>query len=312
MEQPIIKTTNLTKLYDGKRGCKHISLEVPRGGVFGFFGPNGAGKSTFVRMMLGLIQPTAGQGMMLGEPIGSKASRRKVGYLPELFRYPDWLTGKQLLEAHAEICDLPVRERKKQIASVIDIVGMSGRDKEKIRGYSKGMQQRIGLAAALLNDPELLFLDEPTSALDPLGRKEVRNLISRLSGEGKTIFLNSHLLAEAESVCDNIAIINQGELIVQGRWRELADVKVQVEIAVAEQTTTLFTSNPSFVLEALPLDVHNGLTHWLLTLQAEEDIPKLVRVLQENSYTLYQLTPRQPSLEDVFLHWMSNVEGIRS
>ncbi|OEH93498.1 ABC transporter ATP-binding protein [Bacillus solimangrovi] len=308
MNDFVIKTNHLSKLYDGKRGCENISLEVPRGGVFGFFGPNGAGKSTFVRMMLGLIQPTSGAGEMLGKPIGTVESRTKVGYLPELFRYPDWLTGKQLLENHAQLCQIPIRNQKNRIEEVIEIVGMTGREKEKIRGYSKGMQQRIGLACALLNDPDLLFLDEPTSALDPVGRKEVRDLIARLSDEGKTVFLNSHLLAEAESVCDHMAIIYKGELLVQGRWRELAEVKTQVEIAVGEKTDNLWEQQPTFVKKYETLSSKDDKQHWLITLNDEANIPHLVRTLQDNEKTLYQLTPKEPHLEEIFLHWVTKKE----
>ena len=193
-------------MIEGKAGCKNITLQVPRGSVFGFLGQNGAGKSTFVRAMLGLLHPTSGKAVMLGHPIGSVEARKKVGYLPELFRYPDWLTGTQLLEHHAQLCGLSRSERKTIIRDVVEQVGMAGREKERIRGFSKGMQQRIGLACALLSDPELIFLDEPTSALDPIGRKEVRELIARLRDQGKTIFLNSHLLSEMESICDHVCV----------------------------------------------------------------------------------------------------------
>ncbi|MGZ4134788.1 MAG: ABC transporter ATP-binding protein, partial [Tumebacillaceae bacterium] len=211
MSEYVIQTWDLTKQYNGKAGCKNISLQVPRGVVFGFLGPNGAGKSTFVRTMLGLLHPTSGRAELLGKLVGDHEARRKVGYLPELFRYQEWLTGRQLLEAHAELVGVPKAQRKQQIDRLIDRVGLTGRDREKIKGYSKGMQQRIGIACALLGDPELIFLDEPTSALDPIGRREVRDLMAELRREGKTVFLNSHLLSEVETVCDHVAIIHKSE-----------------------------------------------------------------------------------------------------
>ncbi|WP_047152364.1 ABC transporter ATP-binding protein [Aneurinibacillus tyrosinisolvens] len=308
MNDYVIETQGLTKQYGGKAGCRDITLQVPRGVVFGFLGPNGAGKSTFVRTMLGLLHPTGGSATMLGRPIGTVSARTRIGYLPELFRYPDWLTGRQLLETHAGICRLPRSERKKRINVLLARVGLDGRGDEKIRGYSKGMQQRIGIACALLPDPELIFLDEPTSALDPIGRREVRELMNELRNEGKTVFLNSHLLSEVENVCDHVAIIHKSELVVQGEWRSLSAVKAEVEITAASLPDHVWSSVSSFIVDKKKLSSSHGKDTWLVTLHNEEHIPALVQRFTSHGALLYQVTPKQQHLEDVFMYWVNRKE----
>jgi ABC-2 type transport system ATP-binding protein len=307
MSDNVIETWGLSKQYDGKGGCKQITLQVPRGTVFGFLGQNGAGKSTFVRTMLGLLHPTEGKATMLGKPIGNVESRKKVGYLPELFRYPDWLTGKQLLEHHGEICGLTRSERKRVISDVVERVGLSGRVEERIRGYSKGMQQRIGLACALLSDPDLIFLDEPTSALDPIGRKEVRELIAQLRDQGKTIFLNSHLLSEMETVCDHVGIIHRSELVVHGEWRKLSTVEPQVEITLERAGVDWHSSLP-FVTESRLLREREGQTTWLVTLDRDGCVPALLEGCMSNGAAVHEVVRKQQSLEEVFLYWVQRKE----
>lgn len=309
MSDFVIETWELSKQYGGKAGCKNITLQVPRGSVFGFLGQNGAGKSTFVRTMLGLLHPTNGKALMLGHPIGSVESRKKVGYLPELFRYPDWLTGTQLLEHHAELCGLSRSERKTIIRDVVELVGMAGREKERIRGFSKGMQQRIGLACALLSDPELIFLDEPTSALDPIGRKEVRELIARLRDQGKTIFLNSHLLSEMESVCDHVGIIHRGELVVHGEWRKLSAVQPQIELTLEQESDKLQANVPAYVTDTRLIRQKEGQATWLFTLDEEGRVPALLAELIAGGVAVHEVIRKQQSLEEVFLYWVQKKEG---
>ncbi|WP_139488886.1 ABC transporter ATP-binding protein [Brevibacillus dissolubilis] len=310
MTDTIIQTWNLTKQYDGKAGCREITLQVPRGVVFGFLGPNGAGKSTFVRTMMGLIHPTSGRAEMLGAPIGTIESRQSVGYLPELFRYPDWLTGTQLLESHAELCGLGRSERKKRCNDLIELVGLYGRGDEKIRGYSKGMQQRIGIACALVSDPQLVFFDEPTSALDPIGRKQVRELMRELRNQGKTVFLNSHLLSEVEDVCDHVAIIHKGEMVAQGEWRKLSAVKTQVEITVGSSPGgNPWADTSALVRESERLSATGERETWLITLADEDSIPDLVHLLSARGLSIYGVTQRQQRLEDVFFHYISQKEA---
>lgn len=304
----VIEASNLTKTYDGKGGISNVTLEIGEGIVYGFLGPNGAGKSTFVRTMLGLLNPTGGEGKLLGEPIGKPESREKVGYLPELFRYPDWLTGRKLLESHAELCNMPVRGRKKRIEEVIELVGLTGRDHEKIKGYSKGMSQRIGLACALLNDPKLIFLDEPTSALDPIGRKDVRDLMLYLKDQGKTIFLNSHLLNEVETVCDHVSIVHKGEHIVQGEWRQLMMIEAQVEIVIAANSNQYMNQLPEYVKYHEKKNDEGELTRWTVQMEKQEQVPALISSLASAGVPVFEVTPITPHLEDVFMHWVNQKE----
>ncbi|GEB34233.1 MULTISPECIES: ABC transporter ATP-binding protein [Brevibacillus] len=309
MSNYVIETWDLSKQYNGKAGCKNITLQVPRGSVFGFLGQNGAGKSTFVRTMLGLLHPTAGKAVMLGHPIGTVESRQKVGYLPELFRYPDWLTGQQLLEHHAQLCGLSRSQGRAVIRDVLEQVGLAGRERERIRGYSKGMQQRIGIACALLSDPELIFLDEPTSALDPIGRKEVRELITRLRDQGKTIFLNSHLLSEMESVCNYVGIIHRSELVVHGDWRKLSSVAPQVELTVEAASFSAGEELPAFVTESRLLREAASRATWLLTLDQDNRVPALLQALVGRGAAVHEVVQKQQSLEEVFLYWVQKKEG---
>ncbi|GAX88597.1 ABC transporter ATP-binding protein [Effusibacillus lacus] len=308
----VIQTWNLTKQYNGKAGCKDITLTVPRGVVYGFLGPNGAGKSTFVRTLLGLLKPTGGQAQILGMPLGTVETRGKIGYLPELFRYPEWLTGRQLLQTHADLCKIPRIEQKTQIDQLIERVGLTKSADDKIKGYSKGMQQRIGLAAALLSDPDLIFLDEPTSALDPIGRKEVRELMSELRAQGKTVFLNSHLLSEVETVCDHVAIIHRSELIVQGEWRKLSRIQSQVEISGYQIGAVLEGQQFPMIQHWEQRSTSGEYEAWHVTLDKDDSIPDLVQALSAAGARIYQVVRKEPHLEDVFLYWVNRKEQERS
>ena len=194
---------------------------MPRGVTFGLLGPNGAGKTTLLKILLGIIRPTQGGGEVLGFPLGERAVKARIGYLPENAYYYDYLTGWELLEFMGSL--LGVKERTRRIAELLDLVGLSQSTarKKKLKEYSKGMVQRIGIAQSLINDPDLVFLDEPMSGLDPLGRYQIREIIQGLRRQGKTIFFNSHILADAEVICDYIGILNQGVLVVMGKLQDL-------------------------------------------------------------------------------------------
>ncbi|NLI93872.1 MAG: ABC transporter ATP-binding protein [Peptococcaceae bacterium] len=311
MSDLAICTNALSKQFNGQGGCQDISLQVQKGVIYGFIGPNGAGKSTFVRTLLGLLHPSGGSAEILGKPLGNLEARRKIGYLPELFRYPDWLTGIQLLHIHADLLGLKDSSLSTHISGLLDTVGLRGREKEKIGKYSKGMQQRIGLACALLGNPELIFLDEPTSALDPLGRLEVRNLLTTLRREGKTVFLNSHLLMEIETICDEIAIINQGKLIVQGDWRKLSRINNRYRL-IASGLTAQMLEKCSLVLGYEQKDPSTkdplNACEWILEIKAMEDIPSLLGIMHELGVRVYELTPVEPHLEEIFLYWINRKE----
>ncbi|MBE0448233.1 MAG: ABC transporter ATP-binding protein [Actinobacteria bacterium] len=292
----IIETRNLTKIYGEKIGCEKICLSVDEGRIFGFLGPNGAGKSTFVKMLVGLIKPTSGTATLLGTPIGDVFTRRRVGFLPENFRYQDWLTGRELLQYHAALAHVPKEMRSQRIGEVLRLVKLEGAARSKIKTYSKGMQQRIGIAAALISDPDLLFLDEPTSALDPIGRLDVREIIAGLKERKKTVFLNSHLLSEVEMTCDEVAIIKDGRIIESGTIDDLLKGKVEVEI----KATGLNGSLDKQISQIGRLISDDG-TELLVELEGEDKIPILVSLIIRNGGKLYNLSRKKRTLEELFL-----------
>jgi ABC-2 type transport system ATP-binding protein len=219
----IIDTHGLAKRYGNTHALVDLTLQVGPGEVFGFLGPNGAGKTTAVSLLLGMTRPTSGTGAVLDAPIGDRAARRQIGYLPELFRYQPWMRAREELELHARLID-GGRQRTvdaSAIDAVLDEVGLGDRATDLVGTYSKGMQQRLGLGVALLGEPALVILDEPTSALDPIGRADVREIIGRARERGAAVFLNSHLLTEVERVCDRVAIVDHGRVLALGRLDDL-------------------------------------------------------------------------------------------
>jgi ABC-2 type transport system ATP-binding protein len=206
-----------------KVAVNNLSLSIQQGEVFGFLGPNGAGKTTTMNVLLGFIPPTSGSASIFGVNVMEPIARQRIGYLPELTYYYKFLTAEELLRFYAKLFKIPPAEAERRIDDVLKLVEMQDARKRLIRTYSKGMQQRVGLAQALINQPDLLVLDEPTSGLDPLGRMKVREIIQRLKGEGKTVFFSSHELGEVETVCDRVAILHRGELKTEGSVAELID-----------------------------------------------------------------------------------------
>lgn len=289
----MIQTFHLTKQYKGRGGFVDISLSVKEGEVFSFLGKNGAGKSTFVRTLLGLLVADDGEGQLLGKPISEVEARRMVGYLPELFYFPDWLTGEELLVNHGALFGLKKADVSRKLPELLALIGMEGHEKKKIREYSKGMKQRIGLGCAVLPDTRLIFLDEPTSALDPVGRKHVRDIILKLKAMGRTVFLNTHLLSEAEMISDRIAIIDKGRLIKTGAIAELAasPVDVRCESLTEAAVQALFKNGWEPVVNA------DGFAVML----PEESVPELVNLLVNNGASVYQVNRRQNVLETMFI-----------
>jgi len=225
---------HVSKTYKGKiRALDGITMQVAPGEVFGLLGPNGAGKSTLVKIMMTVIRPSRAEGKILGRPVGDKDTLRRVGYLPEHHRFPTYLTGEQALHFYAALCGVARRDRKRRAENLLDRVGMSEWRGKKIGSYSKGMMQRVGLAQALMNDPALVVLDEPTDGVDPVGRKDIRVLLAQLRDEGRTVFLNSHLLSEVEMVCNRVAILVQGQVAMQGTLEELTRESKRYEIEYA-------------------------------------------------------------------------------
>jgi ABC-2 type transport system ATP-binding protein len=216
---PAIWCSGLRKRYGRRQAVDDVSLEVGRGEVVGLLGPNGAGKTTVIKMLLGLVRPDAGEALLLGKPATDPAARRPVGYLPELFRFQPWLSATEVVDLHVRLSgiDVPAEDRRDCLA----LVGLAGRTGDRVGGFSKGMQQRLGLAVALVARPQLVVLDEPTSALDPLGRVDVRDIVLALRSRGVAVLLNSHLIGEVERVCDRVTILDRGRVAASGSLAEL-------------------------------------------------------------------------------------------
>jgi len=247
-------------------------------------------------MLTGLVYPTSGGGTVLGKALGNVAARKKMGYLPELFRYQDWMTGRDVLKFHTRLFRLPVNESR--IDQILKLVGLSGQDKFKVGSYSKGMQQRLGLGCALLPEPEILFLDEPTSALDPVGRKEVRDIIAGLQKSGMTVFLNTHLLSEVETLCDSVTIINHGVVARSASMDELLLQKVNLEIlADGLDENTLAEIRRRFQTETL-ISADGRVT---LTLSGNARVPEIAAFLVSKNVAIYELIPHGETLENVFI-----------
>jgi ABC-2 type transport system ATP-binding protein len=293
---PAIETVGLRKEYGRKVALHGLDLTVQPGEVFGFLGPNGAGKTTTVKILLGLVEATSGEARIAGKPAGDAETRRHVGYLPESFRFHDWLSGSALLDFHARLAGLSRAERRERIPKVLDLVGLAGRGDDRIRSYSKGMTQRIGLAQAIIHDPELVLLDEPTSALDPVGRREVRDLIRSLRERGMTIFLNSHLLSEVELVCDRVAIVDRGLVVRSGRLGDLIG-------GVAELAVTIDRIDPKLLELLASCGEITRVAECTVTLGVAdlEIAPVVADAVVRAGYRLYGLVPSRQSLEDVFV-----------
>jgi len=299
---PAIKTVDLTKRFGKTTALAGLSMTVPRGEVFGFLGPNGAGKTTAVKVLLGLLQPTSGQGWLLGRTVGDLSARRRIGYLPELFRYQSWLSAYEVLELHCELAPLPRSSWKDEIRTVLDTVGLTERAGDKVGTFSKGMQQRLGLGAALLGEPELVFLDEPTSALDPVGRHDVREIIRGLASRGTAVFLNSHLLSEVEQVCDRVAVVDRGRVIASGTMDELLS-----GTAVRVRATGLGQADKNKLVEKFGRVDDEGDQLTFASLDAKL-VPDLVAAIVAAGGRVYEVAPRHQTLEDRFLELLEDEE----
>jgi ABC-2 type transport system ATP-binding protein len=273
-----------------------VSLEVRRGEIYGLLGPNGAGKSTTLKILLGFMKPSSGTGSVLDRPLGSVESRRRTGFLPENPYFYDYLTATEFLEACAALSEVPAAGRKARIAGLLERVGLDPGSRLRLRKYSKGMLQRVGLAQAILHDPELLILDEPMSGLDPSGRREVRDLILEQRREGKTVLFSSHVLPDVEALCERVGILVRGELRQSGRVTELIErVHAGFEVEVRDLSGPL----RNHWMEAGILR-ESGDRH-IVTASNRDELEERIRQILGARATLFSVKPLQGSLEDVFL-----------
>jgi ABC-2 type transport system ATP-binding protein len=299
---PAIHAVGLTKRYGHIEALAGLTMSVPGGEIFGFLGPNGAGKTTAVKLLLGLTTPTAGDAWLLGEPIGRAQSRRGVGYLPELFRYPAWLSPVEVLTFHCRLIGVPRPQHDDEIERSLTTVGLHERGRDRVGTFSKGMQQRLGLAVAMLGAPRIVFLDEPTSALDPVGRHDVREIIRALRSQGTAVFLNSHLLSEVEQVCDRVAVVDRGRVIASGTLDEIlgGGAGVRLRVSGLDGLAGLLSRFGEVVSDGEWITVRGVGT---------EAVADIVADLVARGGRVHAVEPQRQSLEDRFLEVLRAADG---
>ncbi len=293
-----LASNNIIKTFGSGPKAVHalrgVSLSVTSGEIFGLLGKNGAGKTTFIKCVLGIVFLNGGDGTVLGYPFGSSYAKGRLGYLPENHRYPLYLTGEQVLAYFGKLSGIGQPLLEKRIEETLQIVGMTEWRKTKVRKYSKGMMQRLGLAQALINDPALIILDEPTDGVDPVGRKEIREVLLHLKAEGKTIFLNSHLLSEVERISDRVAIMDHGAIIKEGSVDELTRTENIYEVRVSNPGSEILAALGASLVKAEgpALEIRCG---------SPEDLNHALDLLRSAGGVIETLTPKKSSLEDVFV-----------
>lgn len=291
---------------------KNVSLEVKAGEVFGLLGPNGAGKTTLIKVLLGILHPTNGIAQVLRQPAGSKAARRKIGYLPENLVFPRHHTGRSALYFYGRLSEMTDAQIAAREQELFNLVSLQGRQNEAVRRYSKGMRQRLGLAQAMLHDPDLLILDEPTDGLDPMGRSQIRDVLDKLKQRGKTVFLNSHILQEVELICDRVAIMALGQLRGIGTIDELIrshtddqSSSVKLEVLASPDRINQVPGLPQGVLvEEIDFGGlgHEGLSRIALESIDQSGVDLLVDILRQANISILRIERARPSLEQVFMN----------
>jgi ABC-2 type transport system ATP-binding protein len=290
---PAIELDGIVKRYGRTTALDGLSLRVGRGELVGLLGPNGAGKTTVVKLLLGLARPSSGSGRVLGAPLGDRAARERIGYLPELFRYQPFLRAREVVRLHTELARLPPARRATVIDDTLTLVGLADRSDDRIGGFSKGMQQRLGLGVALLGEPELILLDEPTSALDPIGRTDVRAIVRAARDRGATVILNSHLLTEVERVCDRIVILHQGRAIASGALDDIvAGEGVRVRVTGLDDAAAILAGFGDLAVDG----------EWLTVAGVDRSrIPDVVAAIVAAGGRVHAVEPGGGSLEARFL-----------
>lgn len=311
----VVETTGLSKIYvrdvlgveygrvrlrfRNRRvhALRDLNLDVEEGEIFGLLGPNGAGKTTTIKILMGIHYASSGSARLMGRPLGDLDCKRRIGFLPENPYFYDYLKGWEFLDFYGELYGMSKRARRRRIEELLDLVGLGHAANLPLKGYSKGMNQRIGLAQALLNDPRLVILDEPQSGLDPLGRKEVRDIILRLKQEGRTVLFSSHILSDAELICDRVGILVRGELQRLGTMKELLSGQTrQWELVVGG-----LGAEPLEALRASASQAHDHEDRTLLVFDREEDVRRAISRVLEADGRVVSLTPIRETLEDYFI-----------
>ena len=301
---PVIETRGLYKNYGRIQALRGVSIAVERGEIYGLQGQNGAGKTTLIKVLIGIAWKSAGDAFLLGEVSGAVGVRQRVGFLPEDHRLPDYHTANSLLNFYGKLMGLHRRERQRRVPYLLDLVGLADRRYYKVRTFSKGMKQRLGLAQAILHRPEVIFLDEPTDGVDPVGRREIRTIMARLKEEGKTLFLNSHLLGEVELICDRVAIMQRGEVIREGDVESLTRLRglYVIGLAPGEVFPSEEIVNHGFRVQA------NG-ESWEVELTDGQTIDPVVRLLHARGLNLRHLIEKRQTLEDQFVETVTAAEA---
>jgi ABC-2 type transport system ATP-binding protein len=296
-----IETSDLAKVYRSRwkrrevRAVDGISLNVPRGTIFGLLGPNGAGKTTFVKMLLSAVRPTRGSALIFGRDAREPEARRPIGYLPENHRFPTYFTGAGMLDFYAALSGMESAERRKRIPELLEVVGLAEWGSVRIGKYSKGMLQRLGLAQALIHSPSMLILDEPTDGVDPVGRRQIRDVLTRCEEKGVTIFINSHLLVEVETFCREVAILDKGKVALSGKMHDLTAGK-GYRLTVAEAPEVLVEELRS---KATSLATRNGFVDFQFA--TRQLVNEAVDLLRAQRCEIESLAPTTSTLEEVFV-----------
>ncbi len=306
-----IEITNLTKIYKTRalnkgeiKALENVTLNIEKGTIFGLLGPNGAGKTTLVKVLLGIVSATSGSAKLLGENVKNYLVRKNVGYLPENHKFPNYLTGEDVLMYYAKLSGYEISKKSKEIEEYLQLVKMGKWRKTKIKKYSKGMMQRLGLAQAMIHNPEIIFLDEPTDGVDPIGRKEIRDILIELKNKGKTIFINSHLLSEVELVSDKVGMLNEGKLIKLGTVEELTTSKEIFEINISETLPDLVVkelkTKYTFQINNLKISLENANT---------DKVNKFMDELRKLGVTITSFNQKKESLEDMFIKSLTETKN---
>jgi ABC-2 type transport system ATP-binding protein len=299
---PALELQSVTKTYpNGVVALDGLGMRVEAGTVFGLLGPNGAGKSTLLKVLMTLVRPDAGRGTMLGQPLGSTKALRRTGYLPENPAWPHHLSADGILDLAARLCGVGGAERRRRVEEMLELTGLRAWRRDRPSVFSKGMRQRLGLGYALMGDPDLIFLDEPTDGVDPIGRKEMREIIVRLKERGKTVFINSHVLGELETICDAVAILSRGRVVRQGTMEELTAESMRYEMSIEGDVT-----GDAVLVELVQqlggsVSRENGGTRVHIPTRRPHLIQPVVDAARQRGWLIISVAPARQSLEELFL-----------